>query len=203
MLFGDLLRISKWMAIGAIFFCSLATIIAYYNLEILEGLTLPLLVIGVFLWSLSVVWFLWGWLKNANEESNEKKGVAASSYILAFLPICYCYLMATDEARTKIRVKITNVQSPIHSVKIYPSGSIFLNSNDTLKLPGLGKGESVEYITKASTTPGMEGDIKITFFIGKDRFARRVAGPFSIQPMNLKQEWEVRISEDWINETKP
>jgi hypothetical protein len=95
------------------------------------------------------------------------------------------------------------VQSPIHSVKIYPSGSIFLNSNDTLKLPGLGKGESVEYITKASTTPGMEGDIKITFFIGKDRFARRVAGPFSIQPMNLKQEWEVRISEDWINETKP
>jgi hypothetical protein len=203
MLFGDLLRISKWMAIGAIFFCSFATIIAYFSLEILEGLTIPLLVIGVFLWALSVVWFMWGWLKNANEESNEKKGVAASSYILAFLPICYCYLMATDEARTKIRVKISNVHQPMHSVKIYSSGSIFLNANDTLRLPGLGKGESVEYVTKASTTPGMIGDIKMSFFIGEERYLRRVAGPFSIQPMNLKQDWEVRISDDWIKETRP
>lgn len=194
MIFGDLLKFSKRMALGAIFLCSIATLIAYYSIEALEGITVPLLVFGVFLWVMSVVWFLWGWLKNANEESNEGKGVSASSYILAFLPICYCYLMATDESRTKVSVKITNESGPVHSVKVFGSGSIFLNP-DTLKLPGLAKGESATYELKAATAPGMKGDVQMIFFRGDNKIIQRIAGPFSIQPMNLKQDWTFVISE--------
>ena len=182
------------MALGAIFLCSVATLIAYFSFEALDGITIPLLVIGVFLWVLSVVWFLWGWLKNANDESNEGKGVSASSYILAFLPICYCYLMATDESRTMVTVKVTNESGPVHSVKIFGSGSIFLNP-DTLKLPGLAKGESATYELKAATAPGMKGDVQMVFFRGDEKLTKRVAGPFSIQPMNLKQDWKYVISE--------
>jgi hypothetical protein len=197
MIFGDLLKISRWMALGAIFLCSLATIIAYFSISFLEDLTLPLLIIGVFLWLLSVIWFLWGWLRNANEEANERKGVSASSYILAFLPLCYCYLMATDEARTKITVDISNEAVPIHSVKVFGSGSIFLNP-DTLKLPGLAKGEKIEYKVKASTSPGMKGNIQMSFFIGEEKFSRKIAGPFSIEPMNLKQDWYVEINDEFL-----
>ncbi|HOY94391.1 MAG TPA: hypothetical protein PK509_01545 [Catalimonadaceae bacterium] len=194
MIFGDLLKLSRWMALGAIFLCSFATVIAYFSVDALEGITVPLLVFGVFLWVMSVVWFLWGWLKNANDESNEGKGVSASSYILAFLPICYCYLMATDESRTKITVKVSNESGPVHSVKIFGSGSIFLNP-DTLKLPGLAKGENATYELKAATAPGMKGDVQIIFYRGAEKFTQRIAGPFSIQPMNLKQDWNFVISE--------
>lgn len=194
MIFGDLLKFSKWMALGAIFLCSLATTIAYFSLDVLEGITVPLLVFGVFLWVLSVVWFLWGWLKNANDDSNEGKGVSASSYILAFLPICYCYLMATDESRTKVTVKVTNESGPVHSVKVFGSGSIFLNP-DTLKVVGLAKGESLTYELKAATAPGMKGDVQMIFFRGKEKVVQKIAGPFSIQPMNLKQDWKFVITE--------
>jgi len=198
MIFGDLLKYSKWMAIGAIFLCSIATLIAYYSLTVLEGFTMPFLFIGVFLWVLSVIWFMWGWLRNANEESNESKGVSASSYILAFLPICYCFLMATDEARTKISVVLVNQYKPIHSVKIYGRGSIFLNP-DTLKLPGIAIGEEVHYKVKASTAPGMKGTIDMSFYLKDIRYTKQIAGPFSIQPMNLKQDWKLEINPEFIS----
>lgn len=194
MIFGDLLKISKWMAILALVLCTLATVIAYFSIGILEPLILPLMVIGVFVWVMSAVWFLWGWLKTANEESSERKGVSASSYILAFLPLCYCYLMATDEARTKISVLVRNEWGPIHSVKVYATGSIFLK-NDTLKAAGLAKGESLQYENKASTSPHMRGDIRMSFFKGDKKYTRQVAGPFSIQPMALKQDWDYVLSE--------
>lgn len=186
------------MALGAIFLCSVATIIAYFSVSILEDLTLPLLIIGVFLWVLSVIWFLWGWLRNANDESNERKGVSASSYILAFLPLCYCYLMATDEARTKITVTLTNNARPVHSVKIFGAGSIFLKP-DTLKLPGLAKGDKVTYKIKATTSPGMKGHIQMTYFEGERKMTKQIAGPFSIQPMNLKQTWDTELKEEDLN----
>lgn len=194
MLFGDLLKYSKWMAIWALVLCSLATIIAYFQIEILGMLTLPLMIVGAFIWLLSVIWFLWGWLKNANQDSSEKKGVIASSYILAFLPVCYCFLMATDNARTKITVRITNEGEPIHSVKVYPSGNIFLAKSDTLTSTGLAKGESIEYSTKAATIPGTRGEIRMEYTRGNQKFSKQVAGPFSIEPMNLKQDWDTRIN---------
>jgi hypothetical protein len=194
MIFGDLLKISKWMAILALLLCTLATAIAYFSLSLLEPLVLPLMVIGVFVWVLSAIWFLWGWLKTANEESSERKGVSASSYILAFLPVCYCFLMATDEARTKISVSVRNEWAPVYSVKVYATGTIFLK-NDTLKLAGLAKGESLEYENKASTSPHMRGDIRMSFFRDNKKYIRRVAGPFSINPMALKQDWEYVLNE--------
>lgn len=193
MLFGDLLKYSKWMAIWSLLLCGMATIIAYYQIEALGMLTLPLMIIGAFIWLLSVVWFLWGWLKNANHDSSEKKGVVASSYILAFLPVCYCFLMATDNARTKITVRITNEGAPVHSVKVYPSGSIFLSKTDTLTSTGLGKGESIEFSTKAATVPGSRGEIRMEYTRGSQKFNKQVAGPFSIEPLNMKQNWETKI----------
>ncbi len=186
------------MAWGAIIFCSLATLIAYFGLDLLEDLTFPFLVIGVFLWVLSVIWFLWGWLKNANEENNEGKGISASSYILAFLPLCYCYLMATDEARTKITVLIENESRPLHSVKIYGSGTIFLKP-DTMNLPGIAKGDKIKYKNKASTSPHMSGEIILEGFAGKQKLKKRVAGPFSINPMRLQQDWKVVINENFLD----
>ncbi len=143
--------------------------------------------------------FYWGWLRNANDESNERKGVSASSYILAFLPLCYCYLLATDEARTKISVTVTNNAKPVHSVKIFATGNIFLNP-DTLKLAGLAKGEEVTYTVKASTVPGSKGQIQMTFFSGTRKIAKQIAGPFSIQPMNLKQDWDTEIQDSDLAE---
>jgi len=197
MLFGDLLKISKWMALSAIFLCSVSTLIAYFSVGFLEGLTVPLLVIGVFLWVLSVIWFLWGWLKNANEESNERKGINASSFILAFLPICYCYLLATDKARTKISVRVSTNVGPIHSVKIFGTGTIFLDP-DTNFYIGLASGKPILYQNNVSTSPHMKGDIQMIFYKGTEKFTKRIAGPFSIHPMNLKQDWDVEISEEFL-----
>jgi hypothetical protein len=194
MLFGDLLKYSKWMAILALILCSLATGIAYYQIDAIGILTLPLMIVGAFIWLLSVIWFLWGWLKNANQDSSEKKGVIASSYILAFLPVCYCFLMATDNARTKITVRITNEGEPIHSVKVYPSGSIFLSKSDTLTSTGLANGESLEFSTKAATVPGSRGEIRMEYTRGNEKFNKQVAGPFSIEPLNLRQDWDIKIN---------
>ena len=197
MMFGDLLKISRWMAIAAMVFCALATIIAYFSVDILEGLTKPLMVMGIFVWVLSVIWFLWGWLRNANDDSNERKGVSATSYILAFLPLCYCFLMATDEARTKISVEVSNEGDPVHSVKMYGKGSIFLNQ-DTLKLPGLASGEVATYKIKASIDPQrrMDGEIMMEYFLGAEKKTRRIAGPFSNSGQwELKQDWNVSFSE--------
>ena len=197
MLFGDLLKISKWMALGAIFLCSLSTLIAYFSIEFIEGLTVPLLVVGVFLWVLSVIWFLWGWLKNANEESNERKGISASSYILIFLPICYGYLLATDKARTKVSVSISTSIGPLHSIKVFGTGSIFLDP-DTNFFVGLTEGKPIIYKNNVSTAPHMKGDIQIIFYKGPKKYTKRVAGPFSINPMNLKQDWAINISEEFL-----
>lgn len=197
MMFGDLLKISKWMAIVAMCFCALATMIAYFSVDILEGLTKPFLFTGIFVWVLSVIWFMWGWLRNANEDSNERKGVAATSYILAFLPLCYCFLMATDEARTKISIELTNEGEPIHSVKIFGQGTIFLHQ-DTLKLPGLAKGETITYKIKASIDPQhrMEGDVVMHYFSGKEKKIKRIAGPFrNSGQWELKQEWHCSVTE--------
>ncbi len=196
----DLLKVSRWMALTAIFLCSIATVIAYFSIDFFEDLTIPLLVVGIFIWALSVIWFLWGWLKNANDDKNELKGVSASSYILAFLPLCYCFLMATDEARTKIEVKVENKFKPIHSIKIYGSGTIFLKP-DTLKIVGLAVGEKAEYEVKAATSPHMIGEIFMECFLGKQKIKKRIAGPFSIQPMNIKPDWAVTINEAYFDST--
>ena len=196
-MFGDLLKISRWLALGAILFCSIATLIAYFNVDILEALTKPLMGIGIFLWVLAVVWFMWGWLRNANEDSNEGKGVLASSYILIFLPLCYCFLMATDDARTKISIDISNEGKPVHSVKIFGSGNIFLNQ-DTMQLPGLAKGETQTYKIKASIDPQrlLEGEVKMEYFIGSDKKIVRIAGPFRTSGQwELKQDWKYSLNE--------
>lgn len=196
-MFGDLLKVSRLLAIGAIVFCSLATIIAYFSLNLLEGLTKPFMGMGILLWVLSVVWFLWGWLRNANDESNEGKGVVASTYILLFLPLSYCFLMATDESRTKIIVEISNDGKPVHSVIIYGKGNIFLNQ-DSLKLPGLAKGEMQEFRIKASVDPQhrMEGEVRMDYFLGKEKKSVRIAGPFSSSGQwELRQDWQYRLNE--------
>ena len=105
--------------------------------------------------------------------------------------------MATDESRTKITVKVENRFKPLHSIKIYGSGTIFLNP-DTLKLAGLGMGESAEYVIKASTTANAKGNILIEGYNGKDKFIKDIAGPFTINPVNLKQDWDVVIDGEFM-----
>jgi hypothetical protein len=197
MMYGDLLKISRWLALGAIFFCAVATLIAFYSVDFLEVLTRPFMGIGVLLWVLAVVWFMWGWLRNANEEANEGKGVLASTYILIFLPLCYCFLMATDDARTKITVAISNAGKPVHSVKIFGKGTIFLNQ-DTLKLAGIARGEEITYKIKASINPNgaMEGEIMMDYFLGSEKKSVRVAGPFKTTGnWELRQDWNYSLEE--------
>jgi hypothetical protein len=197
MMYGDLLKISRWLALGAIFFCAVATLIAFYSVDFLEVLTRPFMGVGVLLWVLAVVWFMWGWLRNANEEANEGKGVLASTYILIFLPLCYCFLMATDDARTKITVAISNAGKPVHSVKIFGKGTIFLNQ-DTLKLAGIARGEEITYKIKASINPNgvMEGEIMMDYFLGTEKKSVRVAGPFKTTGnWELRQDWNYSLEE--------
>ena len=196
-MYGDLLKISRWLALGAIFFCAVATLIAFYSVDFLEVLTRPFMGVGVLLWVLAVVWFMWGWLRNANEEANEGKGVLASTYILIFLPLCYCFLMATDDARTKITVAISNAGKPVHSVKIFGKGTIFLNQ-DTLKLAGIARGEEITYKIKASINPNgvMEGEIMMDYFLGTEKKSVRVAGPFKTTGnWELRQDWNYSLEE--------
>lgn len=189
------LSTSRKMAIAAILLCTIATIIALFPDSMAEPLTLPLLFIGIGLWLLSVVWFLWGWLSNQDNEGNERRGVSASSYILAFLPLCYCYLLATDEARTKVEVVIHNESSVnIDHIKVYGTGTIFLKP-DTLKLLGLAPNDKATYTVKASTSPHMKGAVQMEASIKGKWVSREIAGPFSINPMNLKQDWKVEIDD--------
>jgi hypothetical protein len=41
----------------------------------------------------------------------------------------------------------------------------------------------------------MKGDVQMIFFRGEEKVLQRIAGPFSIQPMNLKQDWNFVITE--------
>lgn len=193
----DLLKISKIMAVFAIFFAAIATLIAYFSISSVDFLITPIIVLAVFVWVLSVAWFLWGWLKNANVSGNEGKGINASTFILAFLPLCYCFLMATDDSRTKVKVKVLNEFAPISAIRVYGSGSIFLNQ-DTLKLAGLTKGEYLVYNIKAATAPGMRGAIVMEGVVDGKPFSKEIAGPFTINPMNITTDWKVVIGPDFF-----
>lgn len=186
------MKISRWMAILAILLCGGATIIAYFAVQKLDFAVIPLLGLGIFLWVLSVAWFLWGWLKNANDKGNERRGISASSYILAFIPICYCFLMATDDSRTKILVKIYNQDERIGPVLIYGEGSIFLNQ-DTMRRASIEKGEILAFNIKATTAPGMRGFVVMEGTANGRTFKKQIAGPFTINPMNIQTKWRVDI----------
>lgn len=196
-MFKDLLQNSKWMAISAIICAALATMIAYFQIHILEWLLMPLMILGVLLWLFSVIWFLWGWLKNANVTGNERRGISASSYILAFLPLSYIFLMATDESRTRIKVLVKNESLEIHSLKIYSSGTIFL-THDTLRMASLPRGQEISFTAKAATAPHMKGEILLEGVLNNQKLKRRIAGPFSIQPLRLKQDWKVVLDDAFL-----
>lgn len=194
---GDLLKISRIMAILAILLCGSATLIAYFAIQKLEFAVIPLLGLGILTWVLSVSWFLWGWLKNANESGNERRGISASSYILAFIPLCYCFLMATDDSRTKILVKIYNQDETIGPVMIYGEGTIFLNQ-DTMRREILTKGEILAFNIKAITAPGVRGVIVMEGIANGKHFKKQIAGPFTINPMNIQTKWRVDIDPGFL-----
>lgn len=185
------------MAIGAIVLSALATLIAFYNVESISFIIFPLIITAIVVWVGSVVWFLWGWLKNANLSGNERQGISSSSYILAFLPLCYCFLMVTDESRTRISVRITNGEQELYQVRIFGDGSIFLNQ-DTMYLDTMGKGEVRVFQVKASTGPGMRGNIVLEAENNGKPVRKILAGPFTINPMNIDTDWRVTLDEAFL-----
>lgn len=191
------LSISRWMAIAAIFFSGLATCIAYFKWEIFDFAIYPIILLSVFIWFCSVVWFLWGWLKNANLSGNERQGISSSSYILAFLPICYIFLMVTDESRTRVSVEITNGDKEITDVRIFGEGSIFLNQ-DTLQLDTLGEKAHLVYHAKAATAPGMRGNIILECNLGPKAIRKIIAGPFTNTPSNIQTSWHITLDDSFL-----
>lgn len=188
------LSISRFMAIAAIFFSGLATCIAYFKWDMFDFTIYPIIIFSVFLWICSVVWFLWGWLKNANLTGNERQGISSSSYILAFLPICYIFLMVTDESRTRVSVEITNGDQELTHVRIFGEGSIFLNQ-DTLSLDTLGEKAHLVYHVKAATAPGMRGNIILECKMGPKFVRKIIAGPFTNTPSNIQTSWHINLNE--------
>jgi hypothetical protein len=45
----------------------------------------------------------------------------------------------------------------------------------------------------------MQGEITLEGFAGKQKIKKRIAGPFSIHPMRLQQDWKVVINENFLN----
>ena len=186
------------MAIIAILIITIVLIFIISPLKGLGILTPFSIFLGISIWGFSLILLISG-LKYRNKENISKVRILITIVlIIAFIPVGYLFMKISGKARTRITVAIVNHsgQKPTN-IKIYGIGNIFENA-DTLKLGMLNQGESMIFTIQAISKPHRSGHIKMEFDIKNKHISKNIAGRFSINPYEIKQEWNVTIDNSFF-----
>jgi hypothetical protein len=192
------IRIAIIMAIIAILIITIVFIFIISPLKGLGILTPFSIFLGISIWGFSLILLISG-LKYRNKENISKVRILITIVlIIAFIPVGYLFMKISGKARTRITVAIVNHsgQKPTN-IKIYGIGNIFENA-DTLKLGMLNQGESMIFTIQAISKPHRSGHIKMEFDINNKHISKNIAGRFSINPYEIKQEWNVTIDNSFF-----
>jgi hypothetical protein len=192
------IELAKKLAIISIV---IITVIFLGEISPLKGLgilTWSILEAGILLWLTSLLLLIVG-LFNRKKENEPKKNITMALLLtLGFIPLGFMYMTISGNIRTKITVSISNQSDFIPgNVLIYGTGNIF-ESTDTLKVASFKKGEKIEYVIQPSTAPHRHGYIRMEFDVDNKHISKEIAGEFSINPYNIKQEWEVVIDNEFV-----
>lgn len=189
-------RIALIMALIAILIITIVFISIITPLKGLGILTTLSIFLGISIWGLSLIIFISG-LKN-KENISKVRILITILLIIAFIPTGYLYMKISGQMRTRISVDVVNKSdyNPAN-IRIYGVGNIFENT-DTLKLEMLKKNESMTYTIQAISKPHRSGSIMMEFDLNKMHFSKNIAGEFSINPYEIKQEWMVVIDNSFI-----
>ena len=189
-------RIALIMAAIAILIITIVFISIITPLKGLGILTTLSIFLGISIWGLSLIIFISG-LKN-KENISKVRILITILLIIAFIPTGYLYMKISGQIRTRISVAVVNKSDYIPAnIRIYGVGNIFKNA-DTLKLEMLKKNVSKTYTIQAISKPHHSGYIKMEFDLNKKHFSKNIAGEFSINPYEIKQEWMVVIDNSFI-----
>ncbi len=162
------------------------------------GILTPLsILLGITIWGYSLTLLVSG-LKN-KENISKVRILISTVLIIAFIPIGYLFMKISGQERTKISIVVVNRSDhKPANIRIYGIGNIFENT-DTLKLKLLNKGESMTYTIRAISKPYRTGYIRMEFDFNNKPISRKIAGKFSINPYDIKQEWRVIIDNSFLN----
>jgi predicted RNA-binding protein YlxR (DUF448 family) len=161
------------------------------------GIFTPILILlGITIWGISLILFISGIKTKGN--ISKIRILMSIFFIAAFIPLGYLFMKISGKARTRITVAILNHSdhNPAN-IKIYGVGNIFENT-DTLKLEMLKKGESISYIIQATSKPHRSGYIKMEFDLNNKHISKNIAGRFSVNPYEIKQEWDIVIDSSFV-----
>ncbi len=90
----------------------------------------------------------------------------------------------------------------LHNVLIYGAGDLFAGA-DTLKIDTFRIDQKVHYRINPSTKPqkggGKKGNVMIKCEKDGTTLIKTIAGEFSVYPLNIQQEWEVIINQEFLN----
>lgn len=191
-------KIAFLMAMIAIMIITIVFISIISPLKGLGILTPLSIFLGISIWGSSLILIFSG-LKHKNKENISKIGILITIVlILAFIPIGYLFMKISGKVRTRISVDVVNNSDyQPANIRIYGVGNIFENT-DTLKLEKLKKGESMTYTIQAISKPHRSGYIKMEFDFNKKHISKNIAGNFSINPYEIKQEWSLIIDNSFI-----
>lgn len=191
-----LIKIAITMAIIAILIITVIFISIISPLKGLGIFTSLFIFLGILIWGISLILLISG-LKT-KEYISKTKILISIFFITAFIPVGYLFMKISGRVRTRISVAIVNHSDhKPANIKIYGVGNIFENT-DTLKLEMLKKGESISYIIQASSKPHRSGYIKMEFDLKNKHISKNIAGRFSVNPYEIKQEWNIVINNSFV-----
>ena len=191
------IKLAITMAIIAILIITIVFLSIISPLKGLSILTPFSILLGVTLWGYGFI-VLISVLRNRKKENFLNIQILGAIFLIfAFIPIGFLFMKLSGQARTRITIEVVNNSDRIPSnISIFGSGSIFENS-DTLKLKKLDKGESLTYKTNAISKPHRSGYIKMEFDLDNKHISKNIAGEFSINPYDIKQQWRLIIDDSF------
>ena len=191
------IKLAITMAIIAIIIITIVFLSIISPLKGLSILTPFSILLGVTIWGYGLIVLISAMRNRKKENFLNIQILTAIFLIFAFIPIGLLFMKLSGQARTRITIEVVNNSERIPSnISIFGSGSIFENS-DTLKLKKLDKGESLTYKINAISKPHRRGYIKMEFDLDNKHISKNIAGEFSINPYDIKQQWRLIIDDSF------
>jgi len=191
------IKLVKKLALIAILIISIIFLSIISPLKGLSILTPLAIVLGITIWGYGLIVLISGVRNRKKENFSDIQILTATILIGAFIPLGLLFMKLSGQARTRITIEVVNKSERIPSnISIFGSGSIFENS-DTLKLKKLNKGESLTYTINAISKPHRSGYIIMEFDLDNKHISKNIAGEFSINPYDIKQQWRLIIDDSF------
>jgi len=191
------IKLAQKLALIAILIISITFLSILSPLKGLSILTPLVIVLGITIWGYGLIVLISGLRNRKKDNFSDIQILTATILICAFIPLGILFMKLSGQARTKITIEVVNHSKRTPSnISIFGSGSIFENS-DTLKLKKLNKGESLTYTINAISKPHRSGHIKMEFDLDNKHISKNIAGEFSINPYDIKQQWRLIIDDSF------